>query len=213
MYLFAGAEWDTVQSLTARHEVGHGNAIECESALLLYALVHRYDPITVVETGTHFGFSSAAIASALADRESFQPKGRMIHTMDMHSYDQKPEKLWDAIGVSHVVKHYIADTLEKPPRQILPPLAGTVDFLWLDASHAAEDVITEFQRFAPLLNRERAIVGFHDTTLDPREAEGIRQILNGPMSPINEYKFASFVPIRNMRGIDFLFLSNEELGF
>ncbi|NBW19240.1 MAG: class I SAM-dependent methyltransferase [Caulobacteraceae bacterium] len=205
-YLFSGGEWDTVSSITARHELGHGNAIETESALILYAFVQRFDPITVVETGTHYGFSSACIASALADREDIQPKGRHLHTVDKDAYQYVADRLWENIDVSHIVTHYIGDS-----RHTRVNVDKPIDFLWLDASHATDDVIAEWLLYAPLLNPEKALVGFHDTTLDPREAEGIKQIFANHLNAAPSYKSGHWLPLRNMRGMDLLLLTNETL--
>ncbi|NBW15992.1 MAG: class I SAM-dependent methyltransferase [Caulobacteraceae bacterium] len=206
--LFDNIEKDGVDCHTVAKEHGNGNAIEAESGLLLYSMVHRFNPTTVVETGTHWGFSSACIACGLHDLESAYPRGRRLHTIDSSAYDGKPELLWKSIGVDSMISHYIADS--RTGEANLPPNT-VIDFLYLDADHSAESVVAEWEQLAPMLSRHRALVAFHDTRLDPREADGIKQILAGNMAPLPDYKFVGWLPIRNYRGIDFLLLSNEQI--
>jgi len=92
-------------------------------------------------------------------------------------------------------------------------------------------VVAEWNAFAPFLNPKRCLVAFHDTRLDPREAVGVKRIhdrltlgderlflpeLRDAMTfdtgvYLPDYKYVSLMPLRNMRGLDILFLSNEEL--
>lgn len=196
--LLEGAEPDGCSCTTVGREYGNGNAIELETGLLLYALVRRIDPTVVVETGTHWGFSSACIASALQDMEEMYPRDRKLHTIDANDYGGKAGSLWAGIGVYQRVWPYIGDATAPVPLAESRP----IDFLWLDADHSAEAVIAEWQQFAPRLNRKEAYVGFHDTRLDPREAEGIRRIIAEQMHPIPEYAEIHHLALRNMRGFD-----------
>ena len=177
IHLTTGITADGVDCLSAPTEYGNGNAIEVESAIYLYATVLRFNPTVVVETGTHWGYSSSFILCALNDKESVYPKNRHLYTIDSSAYEGKPEKLWANLGVSHLATHFIADSRESGH---LIPNDRPIDFLWLDADHSAESVVAEWEQFAPRLNPYRALIGFHDTRLDPREAEGIKQILRWP---------------------------------
>jgi len=213
--LTEGITRDGVDCHTVGPEYGGGNAIELESGLFLYSLVRRFNPITVIETGSHWGFASSCIAAALADMEESYPLGRTLTTIDVNAYDGRARRLWERIGVGHLVRQYIGDARgwegdKDFPKKVVQSLCGRpIDFLWLDADHSAESVIAEWEQYAPCLNRQEAIVAFHDTRLDPRESEGIRQILTQNMHPLPEYRFHSYTPLRNFRGLDFLFLTNE----
>lgn len=213
--LTEGITKDGVDCHTVGEQFGGGNAIELESAIFLYGLVRRFNPVTVVETGTHHGLSSSFIASALADTEASYPLGRMLHTIDVNDYDGKARRLWERIGVSHVTRQHVGDARGWEgqadfPKTVIAALNGRpIDVAYFDADHSAESVIAEWRQFAPYLNREKCLVIFHDTRLDPRESEGIRQILMGNLHPLPEYRYHSYTPLRNFRGLDFLFLTNE----
>jgi len=78
---------DGTDTHTSKAEYGGGNSIEVDSALFLMGLVHRFNPLTIVETGTHWGFSSSFLATALAWHEESYPRQRQLHTIDVSCYE------------------------------------------------------------------------------------------------------------------------------
>ncbi len=203
--LMTGLEPDGVDCHSYSPALGNGNTVEFETSLLLFSLVRRFHPSTICDTGTHFGVATACMALALKDNwldYKHKPKG-YVYTIDSTDYPQN-EQLWKELGVEDFVRKAVGDS-----RQATPP--QNIDFLFLDSDHATQHIIVEWERFAPNLNRQQAIVLNHDTRLDSRSGAAFPLIYDGHLPPIPDYKMVSFMPIRNMRGLDLLFLSNGEL--
>jgi predicted O-methyltransferase YrrM len=171
-------ELDNVSCLSPAQSLGPAS-IEVETGNLLYALSRRSKPMCVVQTGTHWGFSSAWIACALEENHINYPhfgKPR-LYTWDGNDYEGRADALLHQLGVREYVELIIGDsrTNEEPHRGIdasgLPP----IDFLFLDADHGTDAVLEEWERFSPYLS-PGALILFHDTRLDPREMEAVNQI-------------------------------------
>lgn len=196
---------DGVCCHSAAPELGNGSSTETETALLLYSLVRRFLPRFALETGTNFGFTASWIALAMKDGWiDYQHKEKPhLYTVDSSAYDGKPEALWGRCGVSNFITHAIADS-----REYNIPV-DKLDFIFFDADHSVSSIVSEWERFAPLLNRERALVLFHDTSLDVRAGEAMRLIIDGRLNPLPAYKHVTWLPLRNMRGLDIVLLSNE----
>lgn len=196
--LLQGATMDGCDCHTASIELGNGNAIEVETAIFLYGFVRRYHPAVIVETGTHFGYSSAAIASALVDAaEDYPQQLGHLWTVDTDAYEGKPEKLWDSIGVSHAITHYVEDSRYVAAEKI-PPM---ISLLWLDADHSAEAIIAEFENYSPFLDPNGYIVTFHDSRLDKRLDPGIEEIKRIIRSRGQK---PEHIAMRNFRGFDMI---------
>ena len=182
--------------------LGNGSTVEFETSLLLYSLVRRFQPNIICDTGTHYGVATACMALGLRDNWlDYKPRG-FICTVDSGDYPQN-EPLWEKLGVREFVRKTVSDSL-------VAPVPNDIDMLFLDSDHETSHIIAEWNHFAPSLNRKRALVLNHDTRLDPRSGDAMREILAARLSPILEYRLVSHVPLRNMRGLDLLFLSNEE---
>lgn len=196
--LLEGSTTDGVDCHSAAIEYGNGSAVEVETGIFLYGFVRRLHPAVIVETGTHWGFSSAFIGLALVDAAKDYPRqlGHLF-TVDSNGYDGKPERLWESIGVNHVITHHIGNSFEYiPPR-------NDADFLWLDADHAAEAIITEFEKFFAHCNPNGVWLAFHDTRLDVRMDPGIEAIKIHPLVK-TRYSQVNHVKMRNFRGFDLL---------
>ena len=186
-----GMEYDGCDCLSAAPYFGCG-PIEVETGWLLYSLVRRIKPKTIVQTGTHLGYSSAWMAIALAETHRDYPHlSGHLWSWDCGDYDKKPLSLMTHLGVQEYTTFITADSKTGD----VPEECTPIDFLFLDADHAAESVVAEFERFGPYLS-PGALIGFHDTRLDPREAEGVRLI--------QEQTGWQGIFLRNLRGIDFL---------
>lgn len=214
--LMEGVSADGVDCTTMGTEKGGGNAVELETAIFLYGLLRRENPKGFcIETGTHWGLSSAAMGLALKDAVALYD-GKMattLVTVDVGSYEGKPEALWGRIGLDNV-RHVVGDA--RHPETWYPHLPPrSVSFAWYDADHSAKSIIQEFEATLPYLNQTRCILGWHDTVLDRRMRLGINRIVsrlrqmqaNGEGWPI-----VSHLPFYNMRGADFLLLTNQVHG-
>ncbi len=229
--LLEGTEKDGTDTHTAGHEYGGGSAVEVESGEFLCALVKRFNPITVIETGTHRGFSSGWIATALAWHEESYPRSRKLITVDVNNYERRGESLWERLVVSHLVQRVIGDAREPETIQrAMEHMAGPVDFAWIDDDHGTDTVLREWNQWSPLFNNRNCIVVFHDTRLDPREGVAVKCIYDHLMYdlfpnsyPVPEvpegcekprptpHTHVALLPLRNMRGLDVLYLSNDPL--
>ena len=202
--LLEGSHSDGVDCTSADVKYGSGSEIEVETGLFLYGLLRRYNPRVGVETGTHRGYSSAWLALAMKDAVAFFPGRRpgVLFTVDVGEYEGEPEDLWQKLGLSNI-HHHIGDSL-----RFQPPIAP-IDFLWLDADHGTEFIVNEWEHFKPWFNPHKMMVGFHDTRLDVREGAAVKEIFQQHMP--GHYRHGCHLPMRNMRGLDLIFLTNEEL--
>lgn len=191
-------EKDNVSCLSANPRFGSG-AIEVETGNFLYSLVRRIKPLCVVQTGTHWGYSSGWIASALADNYADYPDcGKpCLYTWDGNDYEGKADALLSAMGVREFVELIVGDsrTNEEPHRGKDASSLPAINFLFLDADHGTDAVLEEWERFSPYL-APSALIGFHDTTLDPRESEAVRLIEERTGYPV--------LKLRNLRGFDLM---------
>ena len=190
----------------ANEQYGGRNAVEIETGIFLYGLVRRFQPHTIVETGTHMGFASACMALALEDMLPQQIKACVI-TLDMGPYPQS-KNLWVDLDLQNWILPIIGDSSTWQY-----PWAEPIDLLFLDADHGTEFVFKEYLNYFPHFSREKVIILFHDTTLDNRVAPAIEQCLSQLLKDtlIPRYRTISHTPFRNLRGLDMIYLSNEIL--
>lgn len=147
-------------------------ALEVETGFLLYSLIKRYKLKNIVETGTHFGYSAAWFASALADNyEMDSHLGRgAVYTIDVDAYDGKGTKLWRRMVLQLFIKSYRAES-HKFDLSVLPK----IDMLFLDSQHTTEYVLKEFRHFQPML-ADFCVIALHDTTLVPELQEAVKEV-------------------------------------
>jgi predicted O-methyltransferase YrrM len=133
------------------------NAVQKEEGLLLHALVRACKPKIAVETGSHFGVSSAYIALALREN-SFK-------TNDLPFNEPKKGHLWTCdiqdLGAATNLLPFSDWVTFKVCKGIELPIPGKIDFLFIDGNHEDFEVIGEFNYFKPHLS-ENAVVVFHD---------------------------------------------------
>ena len=209
--LLEGATKDGVDCYSAAEAYGNGSAIEIETGIFLYGLVRRYKPRLVLETGTHWGFSAAWIALALQDNGKDYPDfaGHLI-TIDADGYNGRPKDLWKKLQLSNIT-HVIGNS-EDPRTLEQLTLHSCIDAIWFDADHSAGAIWREYKTYHPYLNKDQALIGFHDTRLDKRMDEGVKAIVNNLYDEIcdekssHKWKFIEHVPWRNLRGLDLIFL-------
>jgi len=207
-FLLNGSVADGTDCHSAAVDFGNGSAVEVETGLFLYGMARRLDPKRIVETGTHRGWSSAWLALALKDnwidyRHKRPPR---LFTVDSGDYMEYQERIWNGAGVREFIEFVqISSPLYEPPNNI--------DMLFLDADHEAVFIYAEFNRFFPFLNRSRAMLLCHDTRLDERAAQGINLIWGALVAQQQDeerrkYSAISHVPMRNMRGLDMIYMWN-----
>ena len=215
--LMEGITPDGTGCTTVSPIFGGGYAIEAETGLLLYSFMRRWQPRYVLETGTHWGMSSACMALGLKDNTTLYPRmesGRLV-TIDTDGYDGKPEALWKRLGLTNI-HHIIASSEDAETyKSKIHPL---VRFEWvqLDADHAAEAIMREFESCLHLISRQRCIIGFHDTSLDDRMHAGVKRIYERLLTMKADkdgWSEVSWFPLRNMRGLDLILIQNREVGF
>ncbi len=89
---------------------------------LLKALVAMVNPQKVVEVGTYTGYSAIAMAEVM-------PVNSELHTIEINpEFEEIIHRYAREAGVSDKIRLHIGDAL-----QILPTLAGPLDFVFLDA--------------------------------------------------------------------------------
>jgi predicted O-methyltransferase YrrM len=171
---------------TVAGEFGGGNAVEVEVGEFLHSFVRAVRPKLVVETGTHKGFSSLMIATAL--KENHQGH---LYTVDLGDYSAGDTL--KRFGVSDLVtlfRMHSVDFLKSLE------IGRVIDFLWLDASHTEEAVLAELESAMPML-KPGSYVGFHDSLIDPMEASAVREIRS--KNPSWQY-----IQIASARGVDLM---------
>ena len=199
--LLDGATPDGVDCHSVAPDKGNGNAIEIETGIFLYGLVRRLNPKMIVETGTHWGWSTACIALALEDQAmDYSHQAGMIETVDHIDYPQN-DILWRRLGIESYIKKYVEDSLTFHP-------SDNINLLFLDADHGEEFIITEWINLTQYLSSIQAFVLLHDTRLDVRETKAIQKIVDQQIGPFQRYKHWTHIALRNYRGLDMFSFSN-----
>lgn len=122
-----------------------GDALSAEEGGLLYALVRATKPLFCYETGTHKGVSSAYIGNALYDNGQ-----GTLFTADPIDWGaaKNLQPLEDRVKYHQT-------------RGVDLPVAGDINFLFIDGFHEKAEVMAEFNYFKPHLAKD-ALVVFHD---------------------------------------------------
>lgn len=211
-YLREGSSLDGVDCRTAAPHLGGGSSCELETAEFYYALCRREKFLRVVHTGTNFGFDSAFIASALKENgEGYPLLAGKIATVD--STDYGASKLWEKLGLSNC-RQIVGDSLDLET-YVRAGVEAPVDWFHADADHAGEALLAEFHVALHYLNRRRCFFSTHDSRLDPRLQPALRLIvaeLKFERASGRGWTHIGWWPLRGLRGLDLIFLSNEELG-
>lgn len=211
--LTAGATFDGCDSESAAPALGNGYSCEVETGEFLRAIARRLKPALVLLTGCHLGYDSAWIASGLKDNGFYKPAltGRLL-TVDINGYQGQPEALWARCGLDNIT-HLIGNS--EDAETYAGRIPGPIHWLHLDADHSAEAVGREFQALLPYLDTGQCLISAHDTKLDERMDAGIEAILadlKRLRSAGRGWACIAHVPLRNLRGLDLIFLSNAPNG-
>ena len=146
-------EWEAARKMISGifEYVDKGGAINPGDRRVLYYLVRRFKPQSVLEVGTHLGGSTLHIAMALkACRHVGTPPPRLI-TLDVKDVNDPDARLWTQYGFSASAREMLvrldcADLVEFTIALSLDYLAKSetqFDFIFLDGSHEARVVYQE----------------------------------------------------------------------
>jgi len=145
---------------------GAGMAVEYEVGVLLGALVRCIKPAIAIETGTHRGFATAMMAQALKDN-----KAGYLHTIDIVDYGVTKELA--QYGLESWVKFHNGRSVDM--LGILSKTVKKVDFLFLDADHKKDSVLSEIKAAMPMI-QSGTYIALHDTIIDHEENEAVQEI-------------------------------------
>jgi predicted O-methyltransferase YrrM len=144
-------------------EMGHDQKPETQDlglGWLYYGLARSLRPSRVVVIGSWRGFVPMLLAQALQD----QGKGGELLFIDPSFVDDQwtgdVEAYFASYGL-HCIRHFRETSQQFLAADRLPP--ASIDMLFIDGYHSAEQCRLEFEGFAPLLS-SRAMTLFHDST-------------------------------------------------
>lgn len=135
-----------------------------QHAPFAYWLVSALQPRSIVELGTHNGFSFFVLAEAVKrlDIEC------SVHAVDSWEGDDHAgfygQEVFESVaavaesdysGVAHLHRAYFSDAVSEFAD-------ASIDLLHIDGRHGYDDVKSDFETYLPKLSR-RAVVIFHDT--------------------------------------------------
>lgn len=145
---------------------GGAMAVELEVGELLSGIVRATKPEKVVETGTHKGFSTLMIASALKRNELGH-----LYTIDRTDFKVIEECQKFELG------QYVT-FIQEDSRVALRELSkkiGKIDLVFLDSEHTKLFLREELDAVLPSI-RPGTIIAFHDTIIFPEEKAAIEEI-------------------------------------
>jgi predicted O-methyltransferase YrrM len=157
------------------------NAVEVEIAEFLYGFVKVVKPKFIIETGTHIGFATIAMAQGIKDNGG---NGK-IWSFDVLNQKKALENIKSA-NVSDFVELISGSSLEEGIKIDFP----SVDILILDSVHTYKHLLTEVKLFEKFL----VIGGFvllHDTQ-HPKFANKVGKVSEELVS-VGEYSRISFL--------------------
>lgn len=210
--MLEGATYDGCSCESFSDEMGNGSTAEVETSLMLFGMMRRLKPQMVLTTGTHYGVTDAFIALALKENGKYNPeyRGRVI-TIDSNLYDGRAQALWDKLELDNIRQIYGDSTDPETYKRI--NIDHPLDVVWYDADHSTESIVAEFDATYPFLFTDHCLLMWHDSRLDVRMSPGIAIII----SKLKElrangrgWKLLSPWPWRNMRGVDMLWMTNED---
>jgi predicted O-methyltransferase YrrM len=146
---------------------------------LLLAHLNRGRREVIVETGTNWGCTTIVLAQALVDAGC---EGKVV------TFEVNPENVAvaqrniEAAGLTNRIELHVGDS-----RALLKPVLETAEpirFVFLDASHRYDDVMTEFELVKPRL-ADDGLVLFDNTYRIAENGEDPR--VNGALRTIQEH--------------------------
>ncbi|MGR9105937.1 MAG: O-methyltransferase [Gammaproteobacteria bacterium] len=158
----------------------------------IYYLIKAFQPISVLEIGTHIGASTIHIASAL---NSSSNKNGQVISVDISDVNSPITKPWlkygvplspiemiDKLGYGSFVDFITDASLSYATR-----CQHSFDFIFLDGDHSAKTVYREIPIALNLLN-ENGIVLLHDYFPDMKSLWSNGSVIPGPFLAIEALK-------------------------
>jgi len=140
-----------------------------EHAPFAFWLIEAHRPGTVVELGTHRGFSYSCFCQAI-ERIGLDSRAYAVDTWrgDEHAGFYGDE-IFQQLNAYHQRYASFSRLIRSSFDQALPHFEdGSVDLLHIDGRHFYDDVKHDFESWLPKLS-DRAVVLFHDTNVRERE--------------------------------------------
>lgn len=145
---------------------GGAMAVELEVGELLSGIVRATKPERVIETGTHKGFSTLMIASALKRNELGH-----LYTIDRMDFNVMEE--CRQFELDQYVT-FIKDDSRRALRELTNKI-GKIDLIVLDSEHSRLSVCEEIDAALPGI-KPGTIIAIHDTIIFPEEKLAIEVI-------------------------------------
>ncbi|MCQ2960519.1 MAG: class I SAM-dependent methyltransferase [Bacteroidales bacterium] len=117
-------------------------------AKLLYNLVHRYQPQTVLELGTSLGISTAYLACGAPDAKIISLEG----AESIAEYAKETMKQCEVDNVKIIVGNF-NDTLSSALEEL-----GSVDCAFIDGNHTKEATLRYFEQIFPYCNSNTVLI-------------------------------------------------------
>ena len=173
-------------------------AVNFESGLLLYALVKRFRPRSILEIGTGRGFGALCVATALRDLGG---EGRIV-TVDMNSYSQRIDWALDDGSGPRVQPLSMKDVWEEHAeaslRARIEPRSGPsvtvlrelraegfrADLVYVDGDHTYPGVRHDL--YASLLVAARPFCMLIDDYTPGSDVFGVRRLVDEDLAPVFE---------------------------
>jgi predicted O-methyltransferase YrrM len=146
-------------------------SVEVEVGRVWYSLMMMMRPQRVLETGTHFGYSTCCIAAALRDLSAVDGTPRELVTIDPAPMPH----LWEGTDLAPFIRW-----IPKLSFDVAKDYAGErFDALVLDSDHSYDTIMFELMAFEPTL-REGGTLLLHDTLYFDGVGAAVRQLRENP---------------------------------
>ena len=179
---------------------GNGNNFNFERGMLLYALIAKFQPNTVLEIGTAEGYSTLCMAWAMSD---YKINGK-IFTIDPKSHNQvierkirteknnetekiflSTEDLWKKFALPEWIEKI--EVISKYSGEVLRTKHfPKIEFCYIDGSHVYEAVKQDFFGILKLVSEKFRIL-FDDYV--PNKNDGVAKVINEEIMNVFETTF------------------------
>jgi predicted O-methyltransferase YrrM len=150
-------------------------SVEVEVGRTWYALMMLARPQRVLETGTHFGYSTCCIAAALRDLSAVDGKPRELITIDPAPMPH----LWEGTDLAPFIRWVPKLSFDVAKEWETSGTRQSFDALVLDSDHHYDTIIFELMAFEPML-RAGGMLLLHDTLYFDGVGAAVRQLRENP---------------------------------
>ena len=162
-------EWvlPEIERLKLPEEIGNGGINTGDRRALFY-LVSAFAPNSVLEVGTHIGFSTIHIAMALRTLFGYTRNSCTFHTVDIKDVNDQDSKPWIKHGLSSSPEDMVSRNQCRFTKFIhcnsidhLSEYHAGYDFMFLDGSHKKEVLVEDIPLALTKLN-DKGVIVLHD---------------------------------------------------